>query len=56
MPPTSGEHPVASTASRSSNGDKASTPMSAGINSNAPADSVHSHGSIHGLRKQRTWC
>merc|ERR1719491_319722 len=56
MPPTSGEHPVLSTASRSSDGETTNTPISAGINSNAPADSIHSHGSIHGLRKQRTWC
>jgi len=56
VPPTSVEHPVAPTASRSSNGQKTNTPMSASVNSNAPADSVGSHGSIHGLRKQRTVC
>lgn len=56
VPSVSVEHPAAPSASRSSNRESADTPMSAGVNSNAPADSVRSHGSIHGHRKQQTVC
>merc|ERR1719162_262659 len=56
MASTSGEQPGVSTASRSSNGENANTPMSADVNSNVPADSMRSHGPLHGLRKQRTLC